>query len=87
MTEALKSVNTVTINTVNPLTSVDFRPFLEGIATIDKKALLVWVAFVDEHFVVPALVPGYKEACGYVLSEKDVRFVKTMLIKLMYEYI
>ena len=84
MTDANVKANVATINSVNPANSVDFRPFLEGISTISKEALLVWIAFVDDHYVVPAIISGSETPCGYILSEKDIRFVKTMLIELYY---
>ena len=68
MTDANVKANVATINSVNPANGVDFRPFLEGISTISKEAI----------------ISGSETPCGYILSEKDIRFVKTMLIELYY---
>ena len=72
-----------TINTVNPFNGVDFRPFLEGISTVSQTALVTWIAVIDNSYVVPVILPGHEVPCGYVLSENDVDFVKTMLIELV----
>ena len=72
-----------TINTVNPSTGVDFRPFLEGISKLSLKAIVTWIAFIDTTYVVPVLHPGHEIPCGYVLSENDINFVKTKLIELV----